>query len=134
MVGGKYQPFCPPGALGLNESKLHHGNSSVNISVSFLLRSSATVQQLLMHLDANSSIAVNMDLHFIAHQGTSSLSEFRRQLLASKIGALRIEARYIHYVALYDGVNDRDQETLQQLLTSGEASQDDGLGVREYPK
>ncbi|KAL9119601.1 MAG: hypothetical protein Q9187_003844 [Circinaria calcarea] len=57
---------------------------------------------------------------FLTYPGSSALSEFRRQLLASKIGATHVRAQYLHYVALNE-VDRHDEEVLKQLLSSAEA-------------
>lgn len=57
---------------------------------------------------------------FLTYHGSSALSEFRRQLLASKIGATKVRAQYMHYVALNE-VDGYDDEVLKQLLSSAEA-------------
>ena len=67
---------------------------------------------------------------FLTLLGSSALSEFRRKILAKKIGAEDVHARYIHYVLLNgkpDGeLNSKnyDREALDQLLAYGEESQD----------
>lgn len=70
---------------------------------------------------------------YLTCMGASALSAFRRQNLASKIGAADVHARYVHYVALRFGQNDRsnsdsgrgvsmdyNKETLDLLLAYGE--------------
>jgi phosphoribosylformylglycinamidine synthase len=60
--------------------------------------------------------------------GASALSAFRRQSLASKIGAIDVHAKYVHYVALRCNPQHRnvqldyDKETLDYLLGYGEHS------------
>ena len=58
------------------------------------------------------------ELH--TYYGSSALSEFRRQLLTSRIGAADVQAQYLHYIALYE-VDDYDEEVLKQLLSSAKA-------------
>ena len=60
-----------------------------------------------------------MDPTFTVYEGSSALSEFRRQLLSSKIGAIDVEARFQHYAALYE-TTDEEQKVLDQLLAYGE--------------
>ena len=48
--------------------------------------------------------------------GPSVLSDFRGQLLAKKIGARYVTARFVHYVALQDDIDAGDRAVLEQLL------------------
>lgn len=61
-----------------------------------------------------------MACKFLTYRGSSALSEFRRQLLASRIGAAEVRAQYLHYVALYEA-DGHDEEVLKQLLSFTEA-------------
>ena len=63
-----------------------------------------------------------MDQLFIVCEGSSALSEFRRNLLAEQIGALEVRAQYVHYVSLKSSEG-HDQGILKQLLSYG-SSQD----------
>lgn len=62
--------------------------------------------------------------------GTSALSHFRRRILAEKIKAIDIHARYVHYVALQgeshgrECLQDYDREALDHLLAYGEDDED----------
>ena len=59
--------------------------------------------------------------------GPSSLSDFRRRLLAEKAGTTDIVARYVHFIALRgepEGQRDYDREALDQLLSYGDYSED----------
>lgn len=71
-----------------------------------------------------------MASEFLIYHGSSALSDFRRQLLASRIGATEVQARYLHYVALY-AVDNPDEEVLKQLLSSAEA--EDAVRKSEAP-
>ena len=55
--------------------------------------------------------------------GSSALSDFRKQLIAKEIGAVKVQAKYIHYVALHQGQELSVIETaaLRQLLTYEDA-------------
>lgn len=62
--------------------------------------------------------------------GASALSDFRRQFLADKIGAIDVHSRYVHYVALqgepqgHGSLQDYNREALDQLLAYGEEIDD----------
>ena len=53
---------------------------------------------------------------FLSCEGPLAFSDFRGQLLAKKIGARYVTARYVHYVALQDDVDAGDRAILEQLL------------------
>jgi len=57
-----------------------------------------------------------MASQFLTFEGSPVLSDFRKKILASKIGAEHVEATYVHYVALYRDIDERDRSMLQQLL------------------
>ena len=61
-----------------------------------------------------------MPSQFLKFEGSRVLSDFRNKILASKIGAEHIEATYVHYVALYRDIDERDRSVLQQLLDHDE--------------
>lgn len=62
--------------------------------------------------------------------GTSALSHFRRRILAEKIRAVDIHARYVHYVALHgeshgrESLQNYDRGALDQLLEYGEDAEE----------
>ena len=63
--------------------------------------------------------------------GSSALSEFRRRLLADRLGVDDVRARYVHYVALHGkGSNGEapnyNRQALDQLLSYGEQSLEEG--------
>ncbi|MCJ1310466.1 hypothetical protein MMC25_004130 [Agyrium rufum] len=60
------------------------------------------------------------DIVLATFGGSSALSDFRRQLLANKIGAVNVQASYQHYVALFHS-NAEIEKDLEQLLDYGEA-------------
>ena len=67
---------------------------------------------------------------YLTCAGASALSDFRRQILAHKIGAVDVHARYVHYVALrgepqgQGHLQDYNREALDQLLAYGEETDD----------
>ena len=67
---------------------------------------------------------------YLTCMGASALSDFRRQILADKIRAIDIHARYVHYVALQGepqgqgSLLDYNREALDQLLAYGEETDD----------
>lgn len=73
---------------------------------------------------------------YLTCMGASALSDFRRQILASKIGATDVRAKYVHYVALHSGDDhlsqnrqpgtqaDYNKEILDTLLAYGEPVDD----------
>lgn len=65
---------------------------------------------------------------FLTRDGPSALSDFRRRWLCEKLGALNVEARYVHYIALKEKLEENDQVILEQLLTYG-----DGTGNERQP-
>lgn len=74
---------------------------------------------------------------YLTFLGSGALSDFRRKALASKLGLIDVQARFLHYVALKPSPQGRqadyDQTTLQELLTYGddnledEFQEDDGV-------
>ena len=63
--------------------------------------------------------------------GSSALSDFRRRLLADRLGVDDVRARYVHYVALHGkGSNGEapnyNRQALDQLLSYGEQSLEEG--------
>ena len=66
---------------------------------------------------------------YITILGSPALSEFRRNLLAKKLGIKAVHARYIHFVALRDtsgkeeGGPNHLQEILKELLVYGEENE-----------
>ena len=69
------------------------------------------------------SLHEKMEASFAVYEGSSALSEFRRQLLSSKIRAIDVQAKYQHFAALYD-IKDDEQKILDQLLAFGEATEE----------
>ena len=63
-----------------------------------------------------------METSFAVYEGSSALSEFRRQLLGSKIRAVDVQARYQHFVAHHD-INGEEQKVLDQLLAYGKVTE-----------
>ena len=67
---------------------------------------------------------------YLTCMGASALSDFRRHLLADKIGAVDVQARHVHYVALrgesegHTSFQNYDREALDQLLAYGEEHDD----------
>ncbi|MCJ1233734.1 hypothetical protein MMC14_001692 [Varicellaria rhodocarpa] len=61
-----------------------------------------------------------MDQLFIVCEGSSALSEFRRNLLAKQIDALDVRAQYMHYVSLKNS-DGHDHDILRQLLSYGDS-------------
>ncbi|MCJ1382840.1 hypothetical protein MMC17_005953 [Xylographa soralifera] len=57
-----------------------------------------------------------MALQFVTYEGAPALSEFRKQLLSAKIGALDVRARFVHYVAFTRAPTEADGAALEQLL------------------
>ncbi|KIV86559.1 phosphoribosylformylglycinamidine synthase [Exophiala sideris] len=51
--------------------------------------------------------------------GASAFSEFRRQALASLVGAKDVKGQYIHYVELISALDSENQALLEKLLTNG---------------
>ena len=63
--------------------------------------------------------------------GSSALSEFRRRLLADRLGVDDVRARYVHYVALHgeEGKGEApnyNRQALEQLLSYGEELIEEG--------
>ena len=80
-----------------------------------------------------------MPLLYQTHSGNPAISKFRSQGLASKLGAKKVEARYVHYVALTEVLSHDEQANLLQILTYHELppGADDGAenvtaGSRTY--
>ena len=65
-----------------------------------------------------------MALQYVTYKGGSALSEFRRQLLGAKIGALNVTAHYVHYVAFTRSPTKADGATLEQLLKNDDPHED----------
>lgn len=63
---------------------------------------------------------------YLTSMGSCALSDFRRQILAEKIGVIDIHGQYVHYIALHGQRHgdrqDYDREALDQLLSYGEES------------
>ena len=57
---------------------------------------------------------------FIVCEGSSALSEFRRNLLAKEIDALDVRAQHMHYVSLKNS-DGHDHDILRQLLSYGDS-------------
>ena len=72
----------------------------------------------ILFLD-NSKDYMKMDRQYITCWGSSALSKFRRQLLADKIGAIDVQAQYLHFVALHGELRDHDLVALKKLLADG---------------
>ena len=58
-------------------------------------------------------------------QGSSAFSEFRRQALASQIGAKDVHGQYIHYTELNEILNTESHGLLEKLLSYGQHIQDE---------
>ena len=65
-----------------------------------------------------------MALQFVTYEGASALSEFRKQLLSAKIGAVDVRARYLHYVAFTRSPTEADGAALEQLLRNDDPHED----------
>ena len=72
---------------------------------------------------------MTMDHQYITCWGSSALSDFRRQLLADKIGATDVQARYLYFVALHGELRDQDHAALEQLLVDGNVATEDPSGT-----
>ena len=59
----------------------------------------------------------NMHLQYQTHNGNSAISKFRSQGLASRLGVKKVEARYVHYVALTETLSHDEQANLLHILT-----------------
>ena len=72
---------------------------------------------------------------YLTFLGSSSLSDFRRQLLVDRLGVDDVRARYVHYVALHGtkGGNapDYNTEALDQLLAYGDQTFEDSSADEE---
>ena len=69
--------------------------------------------------------------------GSSALSDFRRRLLANKLGVDDVRARYVHYVALHSAniegsAPNHDQQALNQLLEYGDPALEDESTDEEF--
>lgn len=51
--------------------------------------------------------------------GGSAFSEFRRQALASLVGAKDVQGQYVHYIELISNLDSEHQALLEKLLTNG---------------
>ena len=58
-----------------------------------------------------------MSFQYYTHQGSFALSDFRCKRLASKIGAHRVTAKHVHFVALRETLSEAEQQALDFLLT-----------------
>ena len=65
---------------------------------------------------------VDMASSFHIHHGSSVLSDFRKSRLAQEIGA-EVEAKYVHYVALYEALTAEETRNLNALLTYNQVPQ-----------
>ena len=74
-----------------------------------------------------------MALQFVTYEGSSALSEFRRQSLAAKIGASEVKSNYVHYVAITQSLADSDRAILEQLLRYDDPSEDDRTILEANP-
>lgn len=54
---------------------------------------------------------------YFTHQGSSALSDFRRNALAIKVGAHDILAYHVHYVCLNGPLEERERNSISYLLT-----------------
>ncbi len=69
--------------------------------------------------------------------GSSALSDFRRRLLADRLGVDNVRARYVHYVALHgkEGKGEApnyNRQALDQLLSYGEQSYEEDPADDEF--
>jgi phosphoribosylformylglycinamidine synthase len=57
---------------------------------------------------------------FLTFEGSAVFSDFRKNLLAEKIGARHVDARYVHYVALNCPIDENERFSLRKLLDDNE--------------
>ena len=79
----------------------------------------------------NTHLGAVMD-QYLTCLGSSALSDFRRRLLADRLGVDDVQARYVHYVALHgkEGKGEApnyNRQALEQLLSYGEESFEEGV-------
>ena len=64
-------------------------------------------------------------MEYLTLEGSCALSEFRLRALARDMGAEKITARHMHYVALKGDLDENDRQILDQLLDYGEPPGED---------
>ena len=78
-----------------------------------------------------------MSLQYYLHQGSSALSDFRSERLAWRLRAYQVTAKYVHYVALTEALDDGTKLRLDALLSyhdvlPNRASKDTPEGFKTY--